>query len=106
MSMLNHPTLRTPIEKANILYLEAESNYTFVVFVDGKRLLLSRNVGILLTLLPEVTFLRLNKSQAVNAAYVSLMRLKHHQRFVRLSTGHEFKISRRRAAAMKQRLIQ
>lgn len=100
--MLYHPTLRTQLEIDNILYLEGESNYTYVVFADGRRLLLSKNVGFLLTLLPEVTFLRLNKSHAINVAYVHLMKLERHQRFVRLCTGQEFEISRRRATRMRK----
>jgi two-component system LytT family response regulator len=100
--MLYHPTLRTQLEIDNILYLEADINYTHVVFTDGKRLLLSKNLGFLLTLLPEVTFLRLNKSHAINVTYVHLMKLGRHQRFVRLCTGQEFEISRRRAIEIKK----
>lgn len=95
-------TLRTQLEIDNILYLEGECNYTYVVFVDGGRLLLSKNVGFLITLLPEVTFLRLNKSHAINVAYVHLMKLERHQRFVRLCTGQEFEVSRRRAIEIKK----
>jgi two-component system LytT family response regulator len=100
--MLYHPTLRTQLEIDNILYLEADINYTHVVFTDGKRLLLSKNLGFLLTLLPEVTFLRLNKSHAINVTYVHLMKLGRHQRFVRLCTGQEFEISRRRATGIRK----
>lgn len=100
--MLYHPTLRTQLEIDNILYLEAETNYTHVVFTDGKRLLLSKNLGFLLTLLPEVAFLRLNKSHAINVAYMHLMKLERHRRFVRLCTGQEFEISRRRARGMQK----
>lgn len=100
--MLYHPALRTQLEIDNILYLEAEINYIHIVFVDGRRLLLSKNIGFLLTLLPEVTFLRLNKSHAINVAYMHLMRLERQRRFVRLSTGQEFEISRRRATWMRK----
>jgi DNA-binding LytR/AlgR family response regulator len=63
------------------------------------------NLGFLLTLLPEVMFLRLSKWYAINLAYVQLMRFERHQRLVRLCTGQEFEISRRRAMEMKKNKI-
>ena len=98
-----HPLpLRTPIEVETILYLEGDSHYTNIVFANGQRLLLSKNIASLLTLLPETLFVRLSKTHAVNTAYLDKMHLKGYSRYAQLNTGHKFEISRRRASEMRK----
>lgn len=100
--MYHQLPLRTPIEVENILYLEGVSNYTNVVFANGQRMLLSRNIASLLALLPEALFLRLNKTYAVNTVYLDRVHLKGYSRYVQLRTGHKFDVSRRRAYEMRK----
>ncbi|AXE16922.1 hypothetical protein DR864_03835 [Runella rosea] len=102
MTMYHQLPLRTPIEVDSILYLQGDSNYTSVVFTNGQRLLLSKNIASLLTLLPETLFLRLSKTHAVNTTYLDKMHLKGYSRYAQLNTGQKFEISRRRASEMRK----
>ncbi len=100
--MYHHLPLRTPIDVETILYLEGDGNYTNVVFTNGRRLLLSKNIASLLALLPEALFLRLSKTHAVNTAFMHTVHVKGYSRYVQLSTGHKFDVSRRRACEMRK----
>lgn len=101
-TMCNLLALRTPIEVETILYLEGDGNYTNVVFTNGRRLLLAKNIASLLALLPETLFLRLSKTHVVNTAYMHAVHIKGYSRYVQLSTGHKFDVSRRRACEMRK----
>jgi two-component system LytT family response regulator len=53
-----------------ILYLEANLNYTFIVLTDNSRLLVSRNLKEFEDLLPPGEFIRIHHSHIINRRYV------------------------------------
>ena len=57
----------------NILYLEAESNYTHLVLKDGKKLLSSVNLGRIYEQFPSEKFVRISRKHIVNKNYLSFM---------------------------------
>jgi DNA-binding LytR/AlgR family response regulator len=61
------------IATEQILYLEADSNYTNLVLKDGKKLLLSINLGKLHKQFPETEFVRISRKHIINKNYLSFM---------------------------------
>lgn len=100
--MTHYFTPRTQLDIDTVLYLEGEGNYTYVVFTDGRRLLLSKSISFLLPRLPADFFLRLSKKHVINVAFLNLVSFKNQERHVRLSTGLELEVSRRRATQMRR----
>jgi two-component system, LytTR family, response regulator len=79
----------------NILWLEADNNYTTLHLVDGQPIITSRSIGDFEELLTEFDFFRIHQSNIIN--------LQHLQEYVRgdggsviLSNGKELEVSRRR----------
>ncbi len=64
---------------SRILYLEAKGNYTALHLVDGRQLLLCRNLGDMDRLLPADRFVRIHRSFAAH--------LKHVVRYIRSKHG-------------------
>lgn len=54
----------------NIIYCEADENYTKIFTISGKQLLISRNMKVVEELLPAEYFFRIHKSYLVNLNYV------------------------------------
>ncbi len=54
----------------SILYLKSESNYTYIFFSDGKKMLLSKTLKHLSSYLPERLFIRTHQSYIVNKSLV------------------------------------
>lgn len=100
---MNHfLTPRMQIDLDTVLYLEGEGNYTFVVLTDGRRLLLSKSISFLLPRLPADFFLRLSKKHVINLSFLNVISFNNQERHVRLSTGLELEVSRRRATQMRR----
>ncbi|RDB06230.1 LytTR family DNA-binding domain-containing protein [Runella aurantiaca] len=85
-----------------ILRLEGDRNYTHVLLTDGRKLLFSKTIGYLLELMPEGTMLRISKSHAINPTYLQSIFLRRRQRYVYLTSGEKFEVSRRRAQVMRK----
>ncbi len=59
------------LEKVNsIMYCEADQNYTKVFTVDGEKLLISKPLNAVQSLLPDDIFYRIHKSHIVNLNYI------------------------------------
>lgn len=59
------------LEKVNsIMYCEADQNYTRVFIVDGEKLLISKPLNVVQSLLPDDIFYRIHKSHIVNLNYI------------------------------------
>ncbi|WP_297090039.1 LytTR family DNA-binding domain-containing protein [uncultured Draconibacterium sp.] len=56
-----------------VLYLEADSNYTYLVLKDGRKLLSSVNLGKIHMQFPEVNFVRISRKHVINKQYLSFM---------------------------------
>jgi two-component system LytT family response regulator len=68
------------VPTADILYCVAESNYTLVVFVAGRKILVSRTLGNIDETLSGDTFFRVHSSYLIN--------IDHIRKFVRADGGY------------------
>lgn len=83
---------RKNLDPATIILLKAETNYTYLYFNDGSRILSSTTLGILETRLKDFPFIRPNRSVLINMDYIlesDLLQLK-------MTNNEIVKISRRR----------
>jgi len=62
----------------DILYLEADSNYTNLLLKNGKTLLLSLNLGKIHGQLPENDFVRISRKHVINKNYLTFMNFHKH----------------------------
>lgn len=85
-----------------ILRLEGDRNYTYVVLTDGRKHLFSKTIGYLLGLMPDGMLLRISKSHAINPVYLEDVFLRRRQRYVYLTSGEKLEISRRKAQKMRK----
>lgn len=66
------------IDPADVVYIQADGNYTEVFLRDGKSELSSTNHGTILNELPQADFMRISRSLSININYlVRVNRLKH-----------------------------
>lgn len=66
------------IDPSEVVYIQADGNYTEVFLRDGKAELSSTNLGTILNDLPTADFLRISRSLSININYlVRVNRLKH-----------------------------
>ena len=79
----------------SILYCEAESNYTKVIFLDGKKITLTKTLGLIEELLPPDIFKRIHRSYLVNINYVNRFN-KINDYFVELTNGESLPVSVRK----------
>ncbi len=54
----------------DIVYCEADANYSKVIFNDGKEILVSRNLGQIEKALQDFDFARIHQSRLVNLRYI------------------------------------
>ncbi len=57
----------------NVLYLEADSNYTYLVLKNGEKLLSSVNLGKVHELFPSEHFVRISRKHIINKNYLTFM---------------------------------
>jgi two-component system LytT family response regulator len=67
------------VDPADILYMEAEGNYTQLHLRDDKKEIISNNLGALEKMLPGKDFLRISRSLVINSMWLNKVdRLSHH----------------------------
>jgi DNA-binding LytR/AlgR family response regulator len=87
----------------NLVYLQSETNYTWLQWNDGKRMLMPRTLKFYEPKLPSQHFFRLHRNCVVNACYLTeIERDVHGNAFIILTTGERLSISRRRWSSVKQ----
>ena len=86
----------------NVLYLQGDRNYTFLVLKNGQRVLFAQTMCQILAQLPEGAFVRVSKGQAVNTAYIQSVCFSCSYSYLNTHTGESFVISRRRATLLRQ----
>lgn len=87
---------------ANLIYLQSETNYTWLHWNDGKRMLMPRTLKFYEPKLPSEFFFRLHRNCVVNARYITgTERTPQGGAYIVLSTGERLPISRRRWTAVK-----
>lgn len=94
------------IDPADIVYAEAEGDYSWIHTVDGDRLLASQSMRELEDILPATTFFRVHRSHLVNLNRVAaLEQIAPGRVGVRLSgDGAVLEVARRQTRALKQHL--
>ncbi|MCK9451108.1 MAG: LytTR family DNA-binding domain-containing protein [Bacteroidales bacterium] len=78
-----------------ITHCVAEENYSRIFTVDGRQILVSKNLGLLQELLPEKLFFRIHKSYLVNLNYVKTYS-RYQRHFITLEDGTELDVAKRR----------
>lgn len=85
--------------------MQAEANYTWLLFRDWERILLPRTLTYLESCLPQNRFVRLNRHYSVHMATTEAVELRRYDQVtVRLTTGEQVAVARRRIARLKQLL--
>jgi two-component system LytT family response regulator len=93
--------LQQPIYIEEILWLEGTGNYTLLHLENGQQILTSKTLSIFDKLLPNSTFLRINKSIMVSMRCIeswTQQKSKHLQ--ITLQNGQTVRVSRRRIWAV------
>ena len=84
-------------EPGNILYCEAENNYTRFIFTDHKPVMISKTLGEYEEILEGHHFIRIHKSYLVNRKFITRV---DRDGMVWMSDGKAFSVSRRRKEAV------
>lgn len=87
---------------ANLVYLQSETNYTWLNWKDGKRMLMPRTLKFYEPKLPTRFFLRLHRNCLVNTRYIAGVERDQTGPYVCLTTGERLPISRRRWTTIKK----
>ena len=87
---------------ANLVYLLSETNYTWLVWKEGKRMLMPRTLKFYEPKLPDHCFFRLHRNCLVNARYIAGVERDMSGAYVLLTTGERLLISRRRWTSIKK----
>lgn len=81
-------------EIKDIIYLEADGNYTFIHFENLKKVIVIDRIGNFETLLEGFNFFRVHRSYLVNIGHISRY-IKGRGGIIVLSNGHEVPIAQR-----------
>jgi two-component system LytT family response regulator len=91
------------VDIQNILYVEADSNYSNFHFVNKSVVCASKPVHEYATLLEDCNFVRIHKSYVVNLDHVTTY-IKGEGGSVILSGGQEIEVSRRKKELLMSRM--
>lgn len=89
------------ISPSTIMMLKADSNYTIIYLINGKKILSSTNIGIFEKRLKDFLFFRPNRSVIINLEFMSTFVNKEKTgdcMKIRMKNETDISISRRRAA--------
>lgn len=86
----------------NLVYLQSETNYTWLNWKDGKRMLMPRTLKFYEPKLPNQLFFRLHRNCLVNARYIVGLERDQNGAYVLLTTGERLPISRRRWTSIRK----
>ena len=85
-----------------LLYLRSESNYSWLVWADGERILTARSLCFYVARIPADEFLQLHRGYVVNRRFiVDVASGADSERVACLTTGEQLPISRRRWASVR-----
>lgn len=91
------------MDHADILALQAEGSYPWLICTDGKRLLVSRNLRCLSAALPSALFFRSHRRHLINLGQVAEL-LNHGGCRVRMKGGLELSVARNCRSALVEAL--
>ena len=92
----------TMIDPAEILYCEADSNYTMLELTTGKSLVVSMNLGKVEELLPQGSFCRISRSNLVNIQYLTQVDRKSMRCELVNQVRHTLPISRKYISQLEE----
>jgi two-component system LytT family response regulator len=85
---------------ADIIRIEAASNYSRVYFADGTQMVVSKVLQWFQNLLPEDLFVRVHRSHLVNKSFVKAIN-GNDNKTLQMNTGEFIVVSRRRKDLMQ-----
>ena len=92
---------RLYIQPTDVIMLVANVNYTTIYLINGQQFMIARTIGKVQEILhPHGQFIRTNKAQVVNLAYV----LQHTKKGFVLQNNEVIDWSRRRKKEIKEKL--
>lgn len=89
----------------SILYCEADSNYSTIVCLGGKKITLSKTLKYVEELLPSTVFQRIHKSYLVNLNYVNRF-TKSNELLIELANGETLPVSVRQKENFINAIVQ
>ncbi|MFC3414307.1 LytR/AlgR family response regulator transcription factor [Algoriphagus hitonicola] len=84
-----------------IIYLEADRNYTTIFLENNRKLLISKALGQIETKLPESRFIRIHQSYSVNVT--KILRYDKAQNFLIMKTGEKLSVAIRKNSTLTKR---
>ncbi|GAB4016538.1 LytR/AlgR family response regulator transcription factor [Spirosoma koreense] len=88
----------------DLVYLQALANYSWLNWVDGRRMLMPRTLKYYSPKLPTELFIRLHRNCVVNRKFVERLERTETGGLVHLSTGETLPVSRRRWSLVRRQL--
>jgi two-component system, LytTR family, response regulator len=91
------------VNPENILYLEADGNYSYIYCVSGNKMTSTLNLGSIENILPKDNFFRISRTFIINTLHLSVVDRKHH--ICKLSAngaGHELTIAKDRVRLLEE----
>lgn len=93
---MTNPKIIDGIKPEMLTYLEASSNYTILNLASGKRLISSYNLKVFETVFTRNYFVRIDRSNLVNRAFISGITEREDGVYIHLKNNTEILIPRRR----------
>lgn len=90
---------------ADLVYLQAVANYSWLNWMDGKRMLMPRTLKFYTPKLPADWFIRLHRNCVVNKRFVERLERTETGGLVHLTTGDVLPVSRRRWTMVRRQLM-
>lgn len=98
---MHNQKLQVPV--ADIMRIEALSNYSRIYFADGKIMVVAKVLGLLRELLPAAMFVRVHQSHLVNKLFVKTLSGNNSKKLL-MNNGEYIVVSRRKQVTIKKRL--
>ena len=97
---MKKPKILLDINSKNIFHLEAYSNYTILNLAGGKRIISGYSLKVFETLFTANSFVRIDRSNLVNRAYISGISDREDGTYIHLKNHTKLLIPRRRKATL------
>ncbi|MBK8627134.1 MAG: LytTR family transcriptional regulator [Saprospiraceae bacterium] len=90
-------------KKDQIMYCESTSNYTWIYFDDGSKILLAKTLKMLESFLTSYTFIRIHSKYLVNRKWISSYSKVNYE--IKLYSDKNLPVAKRRRSAVKKSLF-
>ncbi|GAB3575202.1 hypothetical protein GCM10027578_39010 [Spirosoma luteolum] len=89
----------------DLVYMQAVANYSWLNWMDGRRMLMPRTLKYYTPKLPAEWFIRLHRNCVVNRRYIERLERTDAGGIVHLTTGDQLLVSRRRWSTVRRQLV-